>query len=402
MKKLYLRIQIIIILILLILCVNVSFAQEKIPKEYIPLEGEITLDKGLPFPKAIEALSEISSRLKKKVIVDPTRQSQSINVDIKNLNWRNALELITKVNNLTIKEYENYIEIAYPEKFAPQQQKEIAKEVDINTRGISISALFFDADRQRLKEMGINWESINIFENGKSMVGTSLNSAGEKMPDDLFNLEVSRVSTNNEISALIKALETDNVGEIIANPLITVMDGEEGRVQIGQDFSIKQRDFAGNVTDQFFSSGIILSVKPKIYTEDSIDFIFMEITTERSSATPSAVSTVINKTIAQTSVLTYNQEEVALAGLYSTNEQIVRRGIPFLKDIPGWFLGLRYLFGYNRKEKIQRELVILLKAEIVPDIKERMASKIEGEDVLMKKREELRKQVESKVRKFRE
>ena len=384
-------------IVILLLNVQTLSGQEKIPREFVPVEGTITLNKGLPFPAAVQTLNEISTRLEKKIIVDATKQTKNIGIDIRNLNWRDALELITKVNNLTIKEFENYIEVTYPEAVTVQGEKEIEKEVNIHTREINISALFFDADRQRLREVGINWNAVKTFDNGKSILDGSLNTVGEKSAGDIFTLDLSSVSGDDEISALVKSLESDNVGEIIANPQITVMDGEVGRVQIGQDFSVKQRDFAGNVTDQFFSSGIILTVEPKIFTEDDIDFVFLEVTTERSSAIPSAMSTVINKTAANTSVLLYNGEEVAIAGLYSTSDQNSRSGIPVLKDIPKWFLGLGFLFGYDRKEKVKRELVILLKAEIVPNIKERLASKIEGENVLMNKRAELKKQVESKI-----
>jgi len=382
---------------ILFFCIQDLLAQNRIPQEYIPVEGKITLNKSLPFPTAIQTLSEISSRLEKKIIIDFTKQAKSIGIDIKNLQWMDALELIVKVNNLAIKEYEDYIGIVYPETPAAQGVQEQETVIDISTREINISALFFDADRQRLKEIGINWNVIKTFDNGSNIIDGGLSTAGEKAPEDVFTLDFSRISGNHEISALLKNLETDNIGEIIANPQITVMDGEEGRVQIGQDFSVKQRDFAGNITDQFFSSGIILTVRPKIFREEDVDFILLEVITERSSAIPSAISTVINKTAAQTSVLLYNEEEVGIAGLYSTSDQVSRRGIPILKDIPKWFFGLRYLFGYDRNEKVKRELVILLKAEIVPGIKERIASRVEGENVLMKKRAELKKRVESQL-----
>ena len=76
------------------------------------------------------------------------------------------------------------------------------------------------------------------------------------------------------------------------------------------------------------------------------------------------MSTVINKATANTSVLLYDGEEVAIAGLYSTSDQKSRSGIPILKDIPKWFLGLGYLFGYDRIETVKRELIILLKIDL--------------------------------------
>ena len=87
-----------VMVIFMLIILNYSMAQEKIPREYVPLEGKITLNKNIPFPTALTALSEISARIEKKIIVDPTNQRSKINIDVKNLHWHDALELILKVN----------------------------------------------------------------------------------------------------------------------------------------------------------------------------------------------------------------------------------------------------------------------------------------------------------------
>lgn len=91
---------------------------------------------------------------------------------------------------------------------------------------------------------------------------------------------------------------------------------------------------------------------------------------ERSTANPDPVSTIINKQEAVTQVLLYSGESTVIAGLYETDELTIRRGIPFLKDLPPWFFGLRYIFGYNSYEVNQTELIIVIKAEIIPSLRE--------------------------------
>jgi type IV pilus assembly protein PilQ len=39
--------------------------------------------------------------------------------------------------------------------------------------------------------------------------------------------------------------------------------------------------------------------------------------------------------------------------------------VPVLKDLPWWVFGIRYLTGYDSKEKKERELIISIQAEIV-------------------------------------
>ena len=170
-------------------------------------------------------------------------------------------------------------------------------------------------------------------------------------------------------------------------PNITVRDKNKGRIQIGSDISIKQRDFAGNVIDVFVSTGTIIDVTPHIYNEDGIDYVLLKLHVERSSAQPDVLSTIINKTQAETEVLMLDGEEVVIGGLFINEESNVRRGIPFLKDLPWWVFGIRYLTGYDQKQTVKKEVVILLKTELVKPLKDRVDEEIEGRNLVNEDRE---------------
>jgi type IV pilus assembly protein PilQ len=151
-----------------------------------------------------------------------------------------------------------------------------------------------------------------------------------------------------------------------------VLSGKEGYIQVGEDFSIKSTDEeTGEVTDKFFSTGTIMRVSPTIIEGDGEAAIHLVTMVEKSSATPGELSTIINRSTSQTELLMYSGEEQVIGGLYSTEETIVRSGIPFLKDLPWWVLGIRYLTGFNKKEHNVREMIIILKAEIVHSIADR-------------------------------
>jgi type IV pilus assembly protein PilQ len=66
-------------------------------------------------------------------------------------------------------------------------------------------------------------------------------------------------------------------------------------------------------------------------------------------------------------------EETILGGLYDNERTTDRVGIPFLKDLPWWVFGIRYLTGSDKEVVTKKELVILIKAELVPTLKERLA-----------------------------
>ncbi len=68
-----------------------------------------------------------------------------------------------------------------------------------------------------------------------------------------------------------------------------------------------------------------------------------------------------------------NGEETVIGGLFLNEETKVRTGIPFLKDLPWWVFGIRYLTGSDDIRVNKKELVILIKTELVPTLKERVS-----------------------------
>jgi len=104
--------------------------------------------------------------------------------------------------------------------------------------------------------------------------------------------------------------------------------------------------------------------------------MLLNISVERSSFLLNDQTTEIKKTNAATQVLMLNGEETILGGLFVNEDTRVRNGIPFLKDLPWWVFGIRYLTGSDATTTTKKELVILLKAELVPTLKERLANPI--------------------------
>jgi len=80
-----------------------------------------------------------------------------------------------------------------------------------------------------------------------------------------------------------------------------------------------------------------------------------------------------------------------IAGLYSTDEIVTRAGIPILRNLPWWVFGIRYLTGYESKEHNEKELIIILKAELLPTLNERELVKLNNLEYIESKREEIKR-----------
>ena len=82
---------------------------------------------------------------------------------------------------------------------------------------------------------------------------------------------------------MFRFFEDEGLGEIIASPNVVVRDKKQGKIQVGSDFSVRTRDFAGNTVEKFFPTGTIIEVTPHVYQENGIDYVVLNIMVERSS-----------------------------------------------------------------------------------------------------------------------
>lgn len=373
-------------------------AERRALKEYTSPEELVSIAPTTPLDRALAAISEVSKKFVGKIIIDPERRNLPIGVDISGMQWRVALETICRKMNLWYEEYPEYFLIVSLNGLEGKGRgtaagtTEIQKEVaNLKSREIKITAVFFEVSLTKLQEVGINW---TFMKSNKDVAINSEFNGADRVTSDLFRLEATPKISFANISAVARLFSTYDLGEVLSGPQLIVRSGEKGRIQVGQDFSIKERDFAGNLLDKFYSTGTIIDVRPQVISEQGVNFIHLQVDVERSSLVPSQGSTIINKTKANTNVLLLDGEETIIGGLYNNEVQEVRAGIPFLKDLPWYVFGLRYIFGYNKDEVRKKELIILLKAELVPALEDRVAQKVREEGVYQRWRDDMQRETE--------
>lgn len=374
MKKIFF----IIISALLTFNINSQSYLEKDLRGYTNPEELISLSSNLPFDVAIDLISTISERLTGRKVTLATQRTEPIGVEIKNMQYEKALVIIVQYANLMLETRQDLILVKAKPK---PDDTELTKDnyASVETREIKISAIFFEVDNNKAYSKGLNWKFL-LQRKGLDL-GLGFDPAASS-EGGTTNISGFGVSAGGEFAAggffgeamsVFQFFESENVGEIIASPTVTVRDRQSGRIQVGNDISIKQRDFAGNVIETFVSTGSIIEVTPYVYTEDGINYLLLNISVERSSGLPTVERTEIRKTTATTQVLMLDGEETVIGGLMSTEESYERSGIPILKDLPWWVLGIRYLTGSDVKTIAKKELVIIIRAELLPTLKERVA-----------------------------
>ncbi|MCD8479621.1 MAG: type II and III secretion system protein [Candidatus Cloacimonetes bacterium] len=357
-----------IILILMLCCLIIGLAAQTRAVD----TTRLSIHPATHINDAVQILEGYALRSTGKKLVNLSSYNGSINVPINDLDWKKALELILLQNNLTQEELPGLISIVDVKSPIAESAKKVDPIIqDAQLKQVRIKAVAMLADRSYLKNLGVDWSSVA---NGKVNVSTGF--AGASQLTSPFSISGGGNATigshSVEISTLLRTIETDQKGNIIAEPSILVSSGKSGYIQVGQDISIKTADEAGNTKDTFFSTGIIMTVTPEVVELEGEELIKLQIAIERSSGQPSAVSTVISTSKSNTELMLYDQEQTVIAGLLDTDEVKVRSGIPILKDLPWWVFGIRYLAGYDSYEKKERELIISIKAEIMDTALERL------------------------------
>ncbi|NNG27988.1 MAG: hypothetical protein HKM87_10710 [Ignavibacteriaceae bacterium] len=397
--------------ILLILSLVLStFSQEqferKLSGEYNPLEL-VSITAYASFDQSIKMLSAVSELVTGKTIVSSVSIPNPIGVEIIKMPYMEALNLLTYSFGLAYEIKETSILILKKEAQTLTEEKLLSDDIwaDFDAREIRISAIFFEADVENSRKVGIDWSvllagngitlgsemrSESVFDNQfPGSLGGNSGGSENKGEEPGFDLGAITEFTTGEFTgtatALFRLFETENLGEIIASPNITVRDGQKGRIQIGEDFSIKQRDFSGNVIDRFYSAGTIIEVTPYVYNKDGVDYVLVKLLAERSSFFPTELTTVVKKTQASSDILMLDGEETVIGGLYINEETTVRNGIPLLKDLPWWVFGIRYLTGSDEVIIRKKEVIIVLRVELLPSLQQRTELKKEYEDLIRDK-----------------
>ena len=410
-------------------------AQDRPPQRqiraYIPPDQLVSFLPSTPFDRFLEFVDPIFQRVTGKQVVDPEGRTNPIGVSIASMHFLDAFELVLSFNGLVYRETDRFFiveqapagEVGAVGAGAPAlQARSELLPANKDTREIQINAILFELNHSRVRDTGLNWSVFTGSQQsqggqGGGSAGGSGQQSGARVEffvktEDLFDGVDDIIRAPDEIAfsdlrQFLQFAETEGVGETIAQPAVAVQSGEQGTIQIGSDVPVQVRDFAGNTVTQFFSTGIIIDVTPTLIREPVadtagapvIEFVHLDVKVEKSGSRPSLAGLIIDRNTATTQVLLLDGEQTVIGGLYSTEETRSRAGVPFLKDLPPWFFGIRYLFGKTQRTTNQKELLIVLQAELVDplDTRSRRRGQIDLLEQQRLQKEEILKRFNRKV-----
>ncbi len=248
-------------------------------------------------------------------------------------------------------------------------------------RQIVLHVKFASLDRSRAEQLGVNILSTGAantpgristgqFNSGSSntLIGTIgaaiAGTATNVSLADALNIFAFRPDLN--LALVIKALQTENILQILAEPNLVTTNGKEASFLAGGEFPVPILQGGGNagaVTIQFREYGIRLNFLPnytangtiKMHIKQELSTIDLTNSVVLSGFTIPALST----RRAETDVELGEGQSFAIAGLIDERAQEQLSKIPGLSSIP--ILG--QLFKSRARQKSKSELVVLVTPE---------------------------------------
>ena len=345
----------------------------------------------------LHALAQVSS---KNILVDDSVQGR-LSLDLQNIPWEKALELIARAKGLAYREEENLIMVTAAAKLSstwqdiglyrlsycsaqdlqptlrelypkqrlvadiennlllfqgtPQEQRQMQKlltQLDIPTRQVTLEAKLLAINTEAAKNAGLTWQWDKIPQKPHS--GDT--SSQEEDYDGNFNFWHGYAFKFN---ATLNALLAQGKAKLLATPSIITIPGREASIFIGDHIPVQteKHDQGGSyTTTEYLDAGIKLTYTP-IVSEDG-KMVTANVHTEVS--TPTLISEMLNYKItsrmATTNVRMLSGETLVIGGLINEEEQKSLQQVPLLSKIP--LLG--ELFKNRTRRKAKTEVVMLL------------------------------------------
>ena len=180
------------------------------------------------------------------------------------------------------------------------------------------------------------------------------------------SLGFGRQTESTRIGAMIDALSTAGLANVLARPNVTAVSGESASFFSGGEFPLPSGFESGTITFEYKKYGVLLDFVPTVVDSGRIVLTVRPEVSEPSltrsiAVVPGVNVPVINVRRAETTVEVADGESIVIAGLFRNASNTAEAGVPGLKDVP--LLGA--LFGKTTTRSDELELIVVVTARLV-------------------------------------
>jgi type IV pilus assembly protein PilQ len=286
------------------------------------------------------------------------------------LSPRGSVSVDERTNTLLIRDTQQSIDEA----------REMISVLDIPIKQVLIESRMVTVRDNVDEQLGVRWgfsdrQNDNgisgSIEGANTIAGGTLPGIADRLnvnlpvanPAGRIGLQVASLVDGTILDLELSALESENKGEIIASPRITVANQHEAYIEQGTEIPYVQQTSSGATSVEFKKAVLSLKVTPHITPDNRIilDLVVTQDTRGETVSTSTGPAVAIDTQEISTQVLVENGETIVLGGIFQQTSTDDVAKVPLLGDLP--IVGNLFKTSQTINEK--RELLIFVTPKIL-------------------------------------
>ena len=245
----------------------------------------------------------------------------------------------------------------------------LIQQMDKAPRQVMVEVTVAEVTLTNDQEFGVSWLARN----------SDLGKFNGSISSGVLNTATGGAGLNyildigGQARASLKALASQDRISVLSTPRLMVKSGEEANFDVGTEVPTISSQATSSITNggntgiiqtvQYRKTGILLNIKPVVYSDDRVDIELRQEVSEALpiGADPSVNSPAIFNRSYSTSLSLKDGSAILIAGLMSQRQTNGNSGVPFLKDVPV----LGNLFKSQKQKRDKTELVLMIVPYII-------------------------------------
>lgn len=288
------------------------------------------------------------------------------------LSARGSVTVDERTNSLIIRDTQDSINSAMS----------MVQILDIPVRQVLIESRMVTVRDGVDEQIGVRWgftdqqDSDGIsgsIEGAETVAGGDIPAVADRLnvnlpvtnPAGRIGISVARLVDGTILDLELSALESENKGEIIASPRITVANQHEAYIEQGTEIPYVQSTSSGATSVTFKKAVLSMRVIPHITPDNRVilDLVVTQDTRGETVSTPTGPAVAIDTQEISTQVLVENGETIVLGGIFQQTTTDTENKVPLLGDIPA----IGRLFKNSQQVNDKRELLIFVTPKILSE-----------------------------------
>ncbi len=230
-----------------------------------------------------------------------------------------------------------------------------------------------EVSRTKLRELGFDWAQVsgsNVIRSSASGLLSSVSAASATTPVSVATsgaetMFLAVLSGTDAFFGVLDALRQDNLMKILSEPTLITVSGRPAQFQVGGSFPILVPQSLGTVAIEYKDYGTQVDFVPIVlgngYILLEVRPCVSEVDTSRSISLNGYTVPGLRQRRVDTGVEMLAGQTLAIAGLVQTRTESLRKGIPWVAEVP--YIGA--LFRKVKEEANEVETLVLVTPQLV-------------------------------------